>query len=61
MTPPCKNCDDREIGCHGKCAKYATYKAGLEKAREKQIEHRIIADEKSRIVCKILKDTKWKK
>lgn len=58
---PCKGCADREIGCHGKCTKYATYKAGLEKAREKQTEYRIIADEKSRIVCKILKDTKWKK
>lgn len=24
-TPPCKDCQDREIGCHGKCPKWADY------------------------------------
>lgn len=24
-TPPCKDCQDREIGCHGKCPKWTDY------------------------------------
>lgn len=27
MKAPCKDCPDREVGCHGKCEKYARYKA----------------------------------
>ena len=27
MYTPCKDCTDREIGCHSSCDKYATYRA----------------------------------
>lgn len=27
MTPPCNNCSDRHIGCHGSCERYLTYKS----------------------------------
>jgi hypothetical protein len=27
MKAPCKDCDAREIGCHGKCEDYKHYKA----------------------------------
>ena len=30
---PCKDCTDREVGCHGKCEKYATYRAELERSK----------------------------
>lgn len=26
MNPPCKNCSDRHIGCHGSCERYLAYK-----------------------------------
>ena len=32
MTAPCKNCGDREIGCHSKCEKYKTFRKPLDKA-----------------------------
>lgn len=25
-TSPCKNCEDRSVGCHGSCEKYAEWK-----------------------------------
>lgn len=25
-TPPCKDCTDRQVGCHGKCEKYIKWK-----------------------------------
>ena len=33
MTAPCKNCKNRAIGCHGKCAKYAAWKKKHEQER----------------------------
>lgn len=30
VKSPCKNCFDREIGCHGNCQKYKDYKADIE-------------------------------
>lgn len=31
MTAPCKNCNKRDIHCHGKCNEYSNYKSELEK------------------------------
>lgn len=33
--PPCQNCPDREIGCHGKCPKYKGYLAELSALKAK--------------------------
>lgn len=33
MTPPCKGCKDRAVGCHGSCARYRQFKADLEAAK----------------------------
>lgn len=27
---PCLECEEREIGCHAQCEKYAEYRSGLE-------------------------------
>lgn len=38
---PCKDCKDREIGCHGKCKAYADAKAKhskVNKTRRKYLE-----------------------
>lgn len=33
MKPPCKDCKDRHVGCHGDCERYKQYKAELEAAK----------------------------
>lgn len=30
---PCKDCADREVGCHGKCDKYAQYREELNQSK----------------------------
>lgn len=34
MKSPCYKCEERHIGCHGKCEKYAAFKADLEKQKQ---------------------------
>lgn len=41
----CKDCEDREVGCHAVCEKYLSEKAEVEKENErrrKQIEQKAI-------------------
>lgn len=33
MTPPCKHCTDRKVGCHGDCERYRQYKADFDAAK----------------------------
>lgn len=33
MKPPCKDCKDRHVGCHGACERYKQYKTELEAAK----------------------------
>ncbi len=33
MTPPCKDCKDRVVGCHAKCERYAKWR--VDHAKEK--------------------------
>lgn len=35
---PCKGCEDRELGCHGRCGRYAEWRAKADEERAKQIE-----------------------
>ena len=35
-TAPCKDCGDREIGCHSQCEKYKTYSFYNEEIKSKQ-------------------------
>ena len=34
MKPPCKDCPDRQVGCHGKCGKYAEFSEERARIRE---------------------------
>lgn len=56
MTPPCKGCEDRAVGCHGSCERYKQYKAELAAAKAdlygKQQENIMIGDVISRSVKK---------
>lgn len=38
MTPPCSNCPERHIGCHGECKRYREYK--LERDRLLNEQHK---------------------
>ena len=41
---PCKDCADRQVGCHAKCEKYLAYRTELDAAREQRDKERISAD-----------------
>jgi len=36
MMAPCRNCSDRDIGCHGSCSKYKAFAAENKKRRDKR-------------------------
>ena len=36
MTAPCKNCTDRQMGCHGKCERYKAYREVMDEAARKR-------------------------
>ena len=36
MSAPCKNCPDREIGCHSKCNKYLEFR----KKRDEELDRK---------------------
>ena len=36
MNPPCKNCSDRRIGCHGSCERYREYKSERDRLLDEQ-------------------------
>ena len=38
METPCKDCEDREIGCHGKCEKYKEHQERCKEDRGKRFE-----------------------
>lgn len=42
-TPPCKDCNDRNPGCHGKCQRYADWKSKLEKVNEERRKYNQMA------------------
>ena len=37
VTAPCKDCADREVGCHSKCEKYLEFRKECDIAREQKI------------------------
>ena len=37
-NPPCKGCERREIGCHGRCQEYGEWKKSLEKSQAARIQ-----------------------
>lgn len=41
MTAPCKNCPEREIGCHSMCDRYIRYAKQREKIREKRMQEQL--------------------
>ena len=58
MTP-CKNCTDREIGCHSSCMKYIHYREDIDKEREAKLKERLLLNYSTyrRATPLIFKDT----
>ena len=40
IVGPCKNCEEREIGCHSHCIAYKKYRSEIEAVAKKQQEDR---------------------
>ena len=38
ILAPCKDCENREIGCHGRCVAYIKYKSELNDTKKDIIE-----------------------
>ena len=58
-TAPCKDCKDRELGCHSKCQKYLDYKD--DKAEfDKQMKKIKEMDDYAKSVCSRIKEQKAK-
>ena len=36
---PCYKCEDRVVGCHGRCERYQEYTGEMEKIREERVEN----------------------
>ena len=37
---PCKECDERVLGCHGSCERYRKYQKDIKKVHEKEKHYR---------------------
>lgn len=37
---PCKNCDNRKVGCHANCEGYINFRKNYEELRERINKHR---------------------
>ena len=55
---PCKNCKDRELGCHSKCDKYNEFKNNIEYAKQERIKQNFIDDYRIKSVDKVKKKIK---
>ena len=36
IRPPCKDCADRDVGCHAKCERYLAYRTELDAINERR-------------------------
>lgn len=55
MTPPCKNCPDREVGCHSTCGRYAEFVAWNEERKKARDLDNIHPDGMKKTVTNLLK------
>ena len=41
MTPPCKGCNERYVGCHTSCKSYKEWKAKIPRPDHKESEYKM--------------------
>lgn len=67
MKAPCKDCEDREIGCHEKCDRYQAYRQEIEERKPKSFAEydygKYVGGVKARIALRRMPNTRrnWKK
>lgn len=42
INAPCKDCQERKMGCHGSCERYAAYKAENDKLRAARMKENML-------------------
>lgn len=57
ILPPCKDCENRGIGCHSRCAAYIKYKSELNDAKKYIIEYQDYETYKNGKITKMQRET----
>lgn len=57
--PPCKGCDERQIGCHSTCERYKAFRAALNEQNAKRAEIRSVDDAKAMSVERLIGRYHW--
>ena len=58
MKQPCKNCQDRQIGCHINCPRYEEYRQQNEMIKRRKWEEQQVSDGPKEIVEEMLRKKK---
>ena len=53
MKVPCKNCEDRELGCHSECEKYLEFQEQRRSVNKKRQHDAVMHDVKFNAVCRM--------
>ena len=53
MNPPCKNCKDRTVGCHGKCEAYQALDKERKKINAEKMEKSYYAERGSKVCARM--------
>lgn len=59
MKCDCRGCENRSIGCHGKCEKYAEFRARMERIKEQQAAESAANDATARAITRAVGKYKW--
>ena len=43
LSSPCKDCPDREVGCHSKCSKYKVFRIAQNGINKRELKEKAIA------------------
>ncbi len=57
ISAPCKDCENRKIGCHSRCAAYIKYKSELNDSKKDIIERQDYETYKNGKITKIQRKT----
>ena len=57
ILAPCKDCENREIGCHSRCVAYIKYKSKLNDAKKDIIECKDYETYKNDKITKMQRET----
>lgn len=53
MKAPCKNCEDRELGCHGSCERYLEFHDQRRLVNKKRQDDATMRDVKFNAMCRM--------